>query len=218
MIFRFGKKKKNFKWLYCTSAALEMLLVSWRKTECAHKNDLVFSDGKATKVAETEGGCEDNTWQEVEVSEVSLRVTPRWWVYGGLRPSSLPTQVQTAIAETAVLSWHGPRPPHFRYHRPNGWRVLPTSWGNPASRNWVPWSTPPSTNVSVSLCRISCYCVFRARIRKVAVNVGKQLAHLHGAQAEECRKDVKGCTLNPPDCVSKIGQETSDNATSCDRY
>lgn len=87
---------------------------------------------------------------ETEISEVSPRVTPVWWVYGGHRPSGPPARVQTATAGTVVLSWHGPRPPRFRYHHPNGWRALPTSWGSPASRSSVPWSTPPSTNVPVS--------------------------------------------------------------------
>lgn len=96
----------------------------------------------------------DNRWQEAKISEVSPRVTPVWWVYGGHRFSGPPAQVQTAIAGTAVPSWHEPRPPRFLYHRPNGWRAPPISWGSPASRNSVPWSIQLSTNVPVSLSRL----------------------------------------------------------------
>lgn len=59
-------------------------------------------------------------WEAEEVDEVSSRVTRVWWVYGGHRPSGPPAPVQTAAAGTAVPSWRGPRPPRYRYHRPNG--------------------------------------------------------------------------------------------------
>lgn len=96
-------------------------------------------------------GHEDKGWQEAKISEVSPRVTPVWWVYGGHRLSGPPAQVQTAITGTAVPFWHESKLPRFRYHRPNGWRVPPTSWGSPASQNLVPWSIQLSTNVPVSL-------------------------------------------------------------------
>lgn len=90
-----------------------------------------------------------NRWKRVEVRGIPPRVTQGWWVYGGLRPSGPPAPVQTETAGTA-LSWQGPRPLRFRYHRQNGWRAPPTSWGSLASPSLAPWSIPLWTRESVS--------------------------------------------------------------------
>ena len=122
-----------------------------RKLIAAPRPLLLFQRRNWCKV-DVEGkgiGSVVNRWKRVEVREIAPRVTQGWWVYGGLRPSGPPAPVQTETAGTA-LSWQGPRPPRFRYHRQNGWRAPPTSWGSLASPSLVPWSIPPWTRESVS--------------------------------------------------------------------